>query len=380
MAARFLIVSAEPLGQHAQDILYDSGLAATVVTSTHEALEHLQHAVSPVALDLRIPEAEAFLSTLRADHALSGTPVVALVSVPTDTAFSTAFAWGVDEVLPAESLGDLPAIARAILRLDFAERPPSTRGTVVLASASPAERRMRSRPLSSAGFSVVFASNPDELLGALDREGVAFVLADTELFAPDAIRRIRGLISADARRHPWVLVSSNSAIPELLMAFHDLPVGVVNRNASPDDSLFIGNDLLKGDATEGRASPRLLHATVASFRAEGTLSRRYGITYNLSREGLYVRTLNPPPVGSRVWVEVRPLAGEHVVHLEATVVWTRSYNTPGGATAPAGFGARITDGTARDLERWREGYSRLTMNFSTVRPGAYLSKIPSATA
>lgn len=236
---------------------------------------------------------------------------------------------------------------------------------------------MRARPLYAAGYGVVFAADPDELAGALDRERVAFVLADTALFAPDPVRRVRSLIAADPRRHPWVLVAPGPAIPDLLGAFRDLPVGIVGRNAGPDDALFIGNDLLRGGASEGRASPRHLHATVASFRPEGTAARCYGFTYNISREGLYVRTVLPPPKGARTWVELRPFAGEHLIHLDVEVAWSRPYGTTRGATAPAGFGARIVDGTVRNLERWRTGYARLTHSMATVRPSVYISVQPS---
>jgi hypothetical protein len=98
---------------------------------------------------------------------------------------------------------------------------------------------------------------------------------------------------------------------------------------------------------------------VASFRRAGHEHSTHGITYNVSGEGLYVRTLVPLPIATPVWLELRPPGSDEFVQLEMTVVWTRRFGPSAGATAPAGFGARFTGGSERSMAKWNAGYNGL---------------------
>jgi len=120
----------------------------------------------------------------------------------------------------------------------------------------------------------------------------------------------------------------------------------LREDAPPDDLLFVVNELLRPRALlESRASARLLYTARCGFRVEGTFESSFGLTYNISREGLYVRTFDSPPNTSRVWVELRPPSHSGVCHLRGEVVWTRTLSTGARGAAPAGFGVRL------DLER-----------------------------
>ena len=68
--------------------------------------------------------------------------------------------------------------------------------------------------------------------------------------------------------------------------------------------MFVVNELLRPrELLESRASRRMLYATLTSFRAAGEFECRSGLTYNISREGLYVRTFDSPPDKSKVWLK-----------------------------------------------------------------------------
>jgi hypothetical protein len=239
---------------------------------------------------------------------------------------------------------------------------------VVVAFADPDERRMRARPLRSVGFEVLFAADPDELVGALALSEVCAVLSDAGLFRATPARDVLALQAADPSRRPWVLTTATPEVPGLLRELLSARASVVGRNAPPEDALFLLNDLLRTHDTDGRESPRLLHATVARFRAAGGQRVRHGVTYNVSKEGVFVRTVLPPARGSLVWLELRPHGDDAMVHLECQVVWTRPFGASLGASAPAGFGVHVEGVTPRDRERWLAGYRRVGQNLVTQFP------------
>jgi hypothetical protein len=196
------------------------------------------------------------------------------------------------------------------------------------------------------------------------------VLADAALFRGTPARDVTALQAADPSRRPWVLTTAAPEVPSLLKALLSARASVVSRNAPPEDALFLLNDQLRTASADGRESARLLHATVARFRAAGASRVRHGVTYNLSTEGVFVRTGLPPSRGSLVWLELRPHGDDTMVHLECQVIWTRPFGASQGASAPAGFGVHIEAMTPRDRDRWLAGYRRVGQSLVTQFPDA----------
>jgi Tfp pilus assembly protein PilZ len=100
----------------------------------------------------------------------------------------------------------------------------------------------------------------------------------------------------------------------------------------------------------------VLYGTAVAFRAAGREQDEIGFSYNVSAGGVYVRTLAPLDAGQELWLEMWPPRSERRVRLAGTVAWKRPFGPSEGATVPAGFGVKITEGLAGDLERWRGGY------------------------
>ncbi len=84
---------------------------------------------------------------------------------------------------------------------------------------------------------------------------------------------------------------------------------------------------------QGRQSPRYLYDTICSFRTEGEFSPEYGLTYNMSQTGIYVRTLDPPPKNATLWLELRP-SGTTTVHLRHPQFGSRRQGACSRATPP----------------------------------------------
>lgn len=361
MAGQLLVVSDGTLtaGDRLVEAVGRAGLIATLECDPMAALANLRTSPRSVVIDATMPGAEAFVAHVRSEGTLAGCAVIAIVPQANDATFSEALAWGVDEVIPASSLRALTQVAQTLRGYDPSERPPATLGRVVVAAATPAERLCRARALRNVGYEVNFAATPRDLAEQLALPGTRFSVIDAGIF-PDGTQGLRAFLREGGARCPVIAIVSAHEADALSLELHgEVGARVVPRHAPPEDAIFVANELLRPALSEGRASERLLHATVASFREEGQEYAQYGITYNVSREGLYVRTLMPPPVNTDVWIELRPPTLDSLVHLEARVVWTRRFGPSAGATAPPGFGVRITGGGERSMTRWHDGYERL---------------------
>jgi hypothetical protein len=133
-------------------------------------------------------------------------------------------------------------------------------------------------------------------------------------------------------------------------------MSVADGFAPPENVLFLVNELLAPRGVDKRAAARLLYGTAVAFRVAGRDADEIGFSYNVSAGGLYIRTLAPPDPGQELWLEMWSPRSERRVRLVGTVAWRRPFGNIGGATVPAGFGLRITEGLAGDFERWKAGY------------------------
>lgn len=321
-----------------------------------ELLEGEVVAPSCVFLDLELPGATELVGWIRATPRWCNLSIVALAPHPTEGAFVTAHAAGVDDVTLRSDLGTVTR-RLAALGTDASLAVSATQGRAWVAHSSEQRRVIVGRVLHQAGFDVAFAASIEELVAGLDHDPAASLLVIAE-----------GLLSPGD--HILDELRSRCGDPELPVVVLDVEsstehgggtsgrLGVVNDASAPDNLLFVVNELSARLGGELRASPRLLYSTLCGFRRAYEVSPEFGLTYNISRDGLYVRTIDPPAVQSSVWLELRPPGTTSIVHLRGVVVWTQPATTGGRATVPAGFGVRILERECppSDLERYRSAY------------------------
>jgi hypothetical protein len=97
----------------------------------------------------------------------------------------------------------------------------------------------------------------------------------------------------------------------------------------------------KKKQSERRADPRRTAEIPVSFEIKG--SRTTGMTFDLSRGGLFVRTTRPPDAGSIITVRLSPRNRATTIVLRGKVVHTRE--SP-GAHVPSlsgGFAVRVLE-------------------------------------
>ena len=302
-------------------------------------------------IDSRVDDLESLVANIRRDGMTFGVPVALQVAIATDLTFTEAHAIGADDALPR---GDFGAITRRVANLsgfDPSQRPEATAGTAILAHPDPTRRCLLGRVLRQAGYFVRFAQDGLEL-GTAAASEAQLLVASTELesFRPRDVVQWNHL--------PTILLTDARSRLELRNELDSANCVVGIDSAPPDHLLFLANELLRPRTAEIRASVRTLHEAICAFRPAGELQAVHGLTYNISREGFYVRSLDPPAKECAVWLELRPPGSTEAVHLRGRCVWRSPF--PGGPT-PAGFGVRLDDEAcpAADLKGYRSGYEAL---------------------
>lgn len=295
---------------------------------------------------------------IREDPFLFSTPVIAMVSELRDSAFVQAYRNGADDVILRSNTGGVTRRIANLQQFDPAARPPICRGRVLISHQTDEHRRLLGRVLRQASFDVHFAMDANEIVAAMASEAAPDLVVVSDQLLPvskiDHARRAAGALGTR-----FVVVAATASTRVVMDATLD-QVATISESAPHDHLLFLANDLLRHGSRQVRDSPRYLFDTICSFRPEGAFSPEYGLTYNMSKTGIYVRTLDPPPRNRPLWLELRPPGTTSTVHLRGTLVWVAM---PGGGarSTPPGFGLRIEAGSSpvRDLAIYREAYSTL---------------------
>jgi DNA-binding response OmpR family regulator len=322
-------------------------------TSLEEAaLRMEEHAEEPRCLFVsHDANVSAIVSRLRQRASLLTVPVIAVVPHPSESFFLAAFASGADDALVS---GDRGGITRRLANLlsaaPAAKRTGPRQGLALVASGDIGMRRMLSQTLRRAGFDVSYATEARELVElAKSAQGLSLVVA-TSGFAQGAEAAIAAARAASQKKDLPALVVPEDA-DETWRPTSDLKLGASGK------LLSFAEEVVRRDATDQRASARLPYSTICAFRPAGVMQPTYGLTHNVSREGLFIRTLDPPRPGSAVWIELRAPESPHVVHLRGDAVWRRE---PGaiGAT-PFGFGMRTkaAECPGNDNSQYTAGYA-----------------------
>jgi len=337
--------------QRLQQACAAQGIEETTVSSWRTALARLQASPSPLLVDASVHDAPDLVAQMHADRALATLPIAALVDDARADQLIRPFRWGVEEALRTDELSRLRPLVDALAAPVERAEP---QGAALVAFASPTDRRMRARSLLQAGFSVRFVSSAEELPWCFDDGDFKLIIAESALLGdPDNFRRLRAI---DPRRRAWVVVAPTVEVSRWSRGCRDANAVVLSRDAPPDNALYAGHGILRAQDAELRASPRVLHAGVVRYSVEGRTETSHGISFNISREGVYVRAIAPPPRGTRLWIEVAPPGDPLCVHLEAVVAWSRPYGSTRFLSSPPGFGAAFTDGTVASKSRWALGY------------------------
>ena len=338
--------------------------AASAVGLTTRFIDHGEETLLPsgahpaaVVLPMDSPDTAETCTKLRAQTRLASIPVFGVARQRKDMAFVELFALGGDDLVGHRSAEDLARRLRALLT----KRAPATpgvsgrAGVAIVASPDLRWRGVMGRALYAGGYSVRFVTSSTELVEEALAENVKVVVVADDL-EPEGAVAAATLARARGARAAWIVVSPPKKIASVHLAVGALErAAVVDGFAPPENVLFRANELLARPGPDQRAAPRLLYGTAVSFRGAGRDEDDVGFSYNVSSGGLYIRTLAPLDAGTEVWLDMWAPRSQRRVRLAGTVAWRRVFGEQERATVPPGFGVRIVDGLAGDLERWRAG-------------------------
>lgn len=278
---------------------------------------------------------------VRDDVALFGLPVIVLADAPAHEAWLRAYALGADDVVLRRDTGALTRRLLSVQRARGGERPDAALGRTVIASQDDASRRRIGRTLRSVGFDIAYAATVQEALEE-DSRPVFVVTTQKPPTAERDVAYVNGV--------PVLFLGESAAFSPVQHRITDASARI----------LFFADEQARARFKDRRVSERKLWAGMCSFREAGALDPSYGLTHNVSREGLYVRTLDPPRAGTSLWIELQAPGTDTVVHLRANAVWQR---LPGAklGVVPPGFGLRLEleRCPAQDLGMFINAYDKL---------------------
>ncbi len=292
-------------------------------------------------------DAEAKIGAWRSDPRLHMKAVLVLVDRADPEQFHEANTLGADDVVASHEhsgiLRRLDHLARASGRQDR-----ETRGKVLIVDPERERRRRFGQALRRSGLTLEFASTPADV-GRLEVDVVVAVQS------PEAPQEVHHLVRETLGSHSLpVVVLTDGADSQGRWSEQ---TASLPETAPADHIVFVVNELLNASSQKDqRASARLLYSTLCAFRTPGQIIPSVGVTYNISRGGLFVRTLDLPEMGAPIWIELCPPNAGMGVHLRGSVAW----RTTGGAT-PAGFAVQLAAHhcPSTDLATYREKYQTL---------------------
>ena len=263
------------------------------------------------------------------------------------------FPWGADDVVNRDDPHALVARLRHLPK-EPGSNAAGNRGVALVADSDRNRRIVVGRVLRNAGYSVTFAVSGDDIEKFVKDSPVELVVTNAALHGSplDDIQKARQLGS----RALFIVNYSPRDLKRARKAFAAVERATPTDGFAPAENvLFVSNELGRGFGVDKRTSARLLFGTTVRFRGAGRESDDWGYSYNISEQGIYVRTLAPPD-DELVWLELCPPRGERRVRLVGKVAWRRGLGKGEFATVPPGFGVQIVDGAKMDLEIWVNRY------------------------
>jgi CheY-like chemotaxis protein len=340
-----------------------AGIELVLTREPAKALVELERASGvAVLVDMATLGAEQFCKRARGTERLRGVPIIGMSRTPSELGFARVFAWGADDLVP---LGATPALERRLKALMAADPSEHTSfGQAVVAEGTTQRRALLGRVLVHAGYDVKFA---------VDRGSV-------ELYASQAETRIvvisatlgdpRKLIESAGRAGglaTWIVTAETRSVARLASSLAGLDRVVVTSTAgSPEDILFLANEIVFGKGNRPREW-RALYGTAVAFRPLGATTDDYGFTYDVSPGGLYVRSLLPCE-SEDVEVELRPPERDERVRLLGKVARRFAFGSGSVASAPPGFGVKVTGPASPALTLWVEACRAHVENVGSGSP------------
>jgi CheY-like chemotaxis protein len=338
---------------------------------------------APTCVIAKTPDLGGLVDWVRDQGALFHVPIIALTPFPTQSAFRECLDMGVEDVVLLHDTAGLTRRVASLTDVDARVGRPPVSASAVVCLPDGRRRRLLGRALRQAGYDLTFASTLEDVMVHLARQSPVDILVISAACLREGVTQsIRRLRALSVSRALPVVVTGRADSAERF-AIGGVPAVTFMSDESPTaDMLFFVNELLaSAPARDLRRSPRLLLPVLCSFRPSGSISPSYGLTYNVSRDGVFVRTLDPLPKDTWSWLEMRLADDEPAVHVRGSVVWVRRPNPSEPSPTPPGFGVRLdlVMSPQPDVKRYLRVYDALRAEHERTSqgPGAFVKALRS---
>ena len=287
------------------------------------------------------------------DERFDGVAVLAAVEDPYDRMLPEALETCALDYFLVSQPYHLKRLALAIMSRNPWGETPIRSGSVVLADPSLERRIGIARALRIAQFDVVLVDTLDDLASRLaSDERCSIAIAASSLLGGD-FEKI--LSNPAVKRIPWIVYGDREVLSNTVEGGADrlAPIGT---ESNPDAILFHVQEILKKPLKDLRRSKRLPLFTPIRFQVDTIRDAFWAYTRDMSLQGVFVRTVTPPPPETMLTVSFKPPTGEGTVQVGARVAWRREYGQKGEASRPAGMGVQFTRVSPPDGAAIEAGY------------------------
>jgi CheY-like chemotaxis protein len=290
--------------------------------------------------------AENFCRKARASEQLRRVPIIGLSRNPGELSFNRVFAWGADDLAPLGQ--ENPLAERLIALAESAGTTDESFGQAVVAEANPERCTLLGRVLTQAGYSVKYAIDAASAEYYASQFETRLCVLNASLSAP---RKLIETVEQSGALPMWVVIAEQRNLVKVVQSLNGIErVAVTASGGSPEDVLFVANELVFSRGNK-RKEWRALYGTPVHFREAGSNTDEFGFSYDISPNGIYVRSLLPCDF-SEVWIELRPPRREKLVRLRGKIARRFRYGSGSIASAPPGFGVKLDDNDDEDLKTW----------------------------
>jgi uncharacterized protein (TIGR02266 family) len=196
-----------------------------------------------------------------------------------------------------------------------------TEKTVLIADDTAFVRERFGAALGDAGHHAVLAGTVADVLSRVREHGERLDLLVIDLRLPQSrgvelVRTIR-----QASRVPILVFSGTIANADEVRQLTALGVtGFINEYTAPTHILPALAPHLFPDSFNRRSSPRVALSITVSYRVESVIAS--AVCANVSKGGIFLRTMNPLPVGKRLRVRFRLPGSKREIDAEGVVAWS----------------------------------------------------------
>jgi hypothetical protein len=251
----------------------------------------------------------------------------------------------------------LKRLALAVMSRNPWSEAPTTSGRLLLAEADLERRIGLARAMRIAQFDVAFADDTEDLVKRLSgEESHSIVVANQIIASRETFQDC--FKNPDLRRVPWIVYDNREILANTEKGKPDALVSI-GTDPNPDTVLFHVQDILKKPLKDLRKSRRMPMFTPVRFQVDTLRDAVWSFTRDISLNGIFIRTIAPPPPETMVTVSFRAPTAEGKVQVGARVAWRKDYGSETDPMKPSGMGIQFTRVSAPDGAAIEAGYHAL---------------------